>query len=472
MNLDFSKKYKFDRDFEVLKRENNYLYVDYENVNWFRTNNTGHEIITLCDGERTMEEVLTKIADIYQFDVNFLKRNFEGFIKDAIENRLLLEADSEKERLVEYSEDKKIGTLWIHVSSLCNLECPFCYSRSGSGQNQKLETDDIVKFLDSIEEDKRSQISIVISGGEPFLYKDLPKLVASIKERGINSIHIITNGTVGEEMYEEVIPLIESIQISVDGTIPEYHDITRGKGSFEKMINKFKLIRNISQNVGIVISFTPTKYNIDDMPNIPQFAFDNNINAIHLTRLMPVGRGKDNMEHIVPETKVYEEKLGDFLANYQRVNALVNIKRETQEILLDESQKTKFIALSFAGDQSRKVTYRSKKTICGAGLGSMSINYDGYIYPCASLHLKEYSLGHIKENSIEEIFDNTINFMGTYCVDKKPGCKVCKLKYFCGGGCMSCGLSHTGDLLGSDPMCDYYKEAMIEVMWQYRMQKS
>lgn len=467
MSLDYSKTYIQDKDFEVTQREDKFLYVDYENVNWFRTNDTGNEIISMCNGIDSLEQVVAKIADKYKFNAEFLKKQFEPYISDAIDKNIILEVGKEKEALGELKFSQVPGDIWIHVSGICNLECPFCYSRSGYSENRELDLESLLSFLEGLEEEKRSRV--VISGGEPFLFKKLPELVMSLREMKFKDIAVISNGTIGAEMYDKVLPHIKTLQISVDGTVPEYHDLTRGKGSFEKMISKFKLAKAAGAN-SLVISFTPTKFNIEDLPNIPQFALDHGIDSLHITRLMPVGRGKANMEDIEPDEETYADCMKRFVENYQKVINLIHIKRETEQAMLEEKDKTKYISLTFAGDQTFKIAYRSKRPGCGAGLGSMSINYDGNIYPCASLHNNDYVFGNIRENSIDEVIDNAMKFMKKHCVDNIPGCSDCKLKYFCGGGCRACALGCNEDILGKDTMCDRYKTAMVEIMLNYEIQ--
>ena len=45
------------------------------------------------------------------------------------------------------------------------------------------------------------------------------------------------------------------------------------------------------------------------------------------------------------------------------------------------------------------------------------------------------------------------------------------MKYFCGAGCRACALSN-GSLLSEDPMCNYYKESIIENMWNLNINKN
>lgn len=466
MILDYNKKYTLDKNMEVLKREDNYLYIDYENVNWFRTNSTGHELISQLDGERTLNDVIQNMSEKKGFSQKLLTKELSPYIEKIIDKQIVVEKFQEKPEMMASAGTATPVDYWIHVAGRCNLDCNFCYSRSGVNNIHRLEVKDILSFFSKLPEEDRT--NVVISGGEPFLYKDLPELVKKLKEYKFKNVTVISNGTVGEEMYEEVIPYIDYLQISVDGTTADIHDSSRGKGSFNKMTRKFKLAKSKGAKK-IFISFTPTRFNILDLPNLPKFAYENEIDSIHITRLMPVGRGKENKNYIQADEKVYQESLNQFFQNLNKMNDTIFLEEQLNLKKFDESEKRKPIMVSFAGDQSQKVTYRHKRKNCGLGGGSISINYDGNIYPCASLQYDKFKLGFLKDADIFEVIKKGQEFSENHGVDNISGCKDCKMRYFCGGGCRACAMAADEEILGKDPMCDYYKEAILEIMWNFEV---
>lgn len=460
MSVDYTKIYKFDDSFELIQRDQKYLYVNYEEVNWFRTNETGKTIIDKIDGIKSLDEILNEYANEVSFDPNDIKASFNDYIENMINSQLIYDIDREAEVIEQKKSEEgvpdTISDLWIHVSGKCNLSCPFCYSLSGENNSNTLEYDKIIKFVSGIPEEKRN--NIVISGGEPFLYDDLERLVKTLNEMKFKSILIITNGTVGQEKYENVIPYVTGIQVSVDGTSAEIHDISRGKGSFDKMIKNLELLSKM--NVPrLIISFTPTMNNIRNLPDIPKFAYEHNVDAIHVTRLMPVGRGEKMDDELSIESELYTENLKQFLDNFNKIEEIIEIDRELYK------NDRSLISLSFAGDQTYKVAYKQRKWNCGAGLGSLSIYFNGKIYPCASLQNTPFVLGTI-DTSVDEVIKNAQQFMKDYSVNTLPKCKECKFKYMCGGGCRACAYScHNKDIYSEDPMCERYQKEMIELLW-------
>jgi pyruvate formate lyase activating enzyme len=84
-----------------------------------------------------------------------------------------------------------------HVASVlftpgCNLRCPYCH-------NWQIATNPQPPFLQEgaalniLESRKKYVDSVVITGGEPCMHKELPKFIAKLKERGFQ-VKLDTNG--------------------------------------------------------------------------------------------------------------------------------------------------------------------------------------------------------------------------------------------------------------------------------------
>ncbi len=79
----------------------------------------------------------------------------------------------------------------------------------------------------------------------------------------------------------------------------------------------------------------------------------------------------------------------------------------------------------------------SKKYRCGAASFTCSIDCNADIYPCQSLHYKEFLMGNILN---EEILDLKYIKDKMWClpsVNEIENCAKCEVKYLCGGGCLA-----------------------------------
>lgn len=458
--FNINEKYKVDDSFELLKKDGKYLYVDYENSNWFRTNESGYEILSKIDEKKELEEVIKQYANEINFPYSLIEKKFTPFLNRAIQRKLLL-LSSESHVNIGTEFSNYPNELWLHLTDLCNMFCPFCYSSSKSAGVQKLDLGKVINFVEKIPYEKRKRI--VISGGEPFLYKELPELVKELNALCFQTT-IISNGTVGNDIYAEVLKHINTLQISIDGTKEEIYEFTRGKGNFNKAVKSLNYAHELGMK-NIVISFTTNKKNISDIENLPEFCLKNHVNHIHITKIIPSGRATEIMDKIVPTSDEYRDAVRRLSLSLIKTNKYIQTLQDTEEFLLSDDKKTKQISLSISTDPVKKLVQQTKITTCSLANGTVSVGYDGNVYSCGCLHQPYTKIGTIDDH-IDTIMKNGIDLCKHFSVDnpEMKDCYTCKYKYICGGGCRS-NANGAGDIHGADPLCEYYKSRIDEIMW-------
>jgi pyruvate formate lyase activating enzyme len=101
----------------------------------------------------------------------------------------------------------------------CNLRCPFCH-------NWRLVLEPKPPFLNEetvfkILESRRKYVNaVVITGGEPTMYKDLPLFIKSLKERGF-SVKLDTNGFL-PHVLEACLTHVEYVALDVKTSLEKY----------------------------------------------------------------------------------------------------------------------------------------------------------------------------------------------------------------------------------------------------------
>jgi MoaA/NifB/PqqE/SkfB family radical SAM enzyme len=107
---------------------------------------------------------------------------------------------------------------------------------------------------------------IKISGGEPFLYAEILKLLEYAQNKFIVSLN--TNGYfIDENIARQLSTMhLEAVQISLDSTTSKIHDSLRGRGSWEKANNAIHLLH--SMGVPIRISTTVMAENYNELADI------------------------------------------------------------------------------------------------------------------------------------------------------------------------------------------------------------
>ena len=135
-----------------------------------------------------------------------------------------------------YIEPHTLSELWFHTGTACNLACPFCLEGSKPGDNrlQRITLKDAQPFIDEAAALGVQQLSF--TGGEPFLIKDIVRILAASLRHA--PCLVLTNG-VGAlpKRIAQLLPLRDlpnklSLRISIDWPEATLHDAGRGAGNF------------------------------------------------------------------------------------------------------------------------------------------------------------------------------------------------------------------------------------------------
>ncbi|MDQ4124812.1 MAG: radical SAM protein [Actinomycetota bacterium] len=173
----------------------------------------------------------------------------------------------------------------VHPLDLCNLRCAHCYSSSAPGLRASLPAARLLALLERLRDEGYEAVSI--SGGEPFLYRELEALVRGAKGAGY-SVNLITNGTVlSNRRQQALLTLLDLVAVSVDGA-PDNHDRVRGPGAFAAAERGVDVIA--ASGVPFGITFCVTTSSLEDVPWVRDFAEEKGARLLSLRPLAPVGR--------------------------------------------------------------------------------------------------------------------------------------------------------------------------------------
>tara|TARA_B100000886_G_scaffold335798_1_gene293443 strand:- start:62 stop:1159 length:1098 start_codon:yes stop_codon:yes gene_type:complete len=145
----------------------------------------------------------------------------------------------------------------LFITNRCNMECDHCFLvESGElndlGREQILSLENIRKLAIS----NPKLLALSITGGEPFLKKDLSKIIKIFAESGyLKSINIVSNGYQTNEILKGIKKILNEnkiidifLSISLDGD-SETHNIIRKKhNAYANAINTIRGLSKISKN--------------------------------------------------------------------------------------------------------------------------------------------------------------------------------------------------------------------------------
>ena len=144
------------------------------------------------------------------------------------------------------NHNRPLEYLRLAVTDRCNLRCFYCMPEEGINYLPKkalLTFEEMVRLVEVLAGMGISKVRI--TGGEPFLRKDLMALLRSIRGiQGIRELHLTTNGLLTGPHIPELKELgINSVNMSLDTLDPErFRQITR-RDEFHKTWDAFVKLR-------------------------------------------------------------------------------------------------------------------------------------------------------------------------------------------------------------------------------------
>lgn len=290
--------------------------------------------------------------------------------------------------------DKPIPlSIAVNITGRCNLKCVFCEKGNTTSQYE-IDFQGIKKLIDL---SLNYNCPIFISGGEPFLHKQIWNILRYCKNKG-KEISIVTNGTVfknlSSEQYELLNDTISMMTISLDSANPEEHDRMRGvNGTFDNIV---KFLNNpLRKNkVGLNCLLTPDIQNIQPMIKFAKEA-----------------KCSLNFQPVIFESNFPDLVRLEWKKNIQKTMTFSPEKMEMLWSLDRYAKKLKVITnlplimkyidkyFQYANTDKYFLDHILDRYVCFIPFQQMTIDEKGFIVPCVFLP-GEYSIydGDIYEN--------------------------------------------------------------------------
>jgi len=301
-----------------------------------------------------------------------------------------------------------LNFLILFTTSKCNLSCSACFFHDNLNKSNDLSLSEYKKIAQSL---KKTSI-LLLSGGEPFLNKDLVEICSSfIKNSKIDSLIIPTNGTLKKEIIENVGILLKNfpqtaltVNISLDGMV-DYHDKIRGaRGVFEKAIETIKELsglKKIYPNLQTVVNSVIQKNNLEELKKLMIFLrqFELDFHAFELLRGDPKDRSM-----VLPSHNQIEEMHKLILKNRNWYLRRKNMKKFSFLGLLE---KISVLGLLNYAQTTKEAVLKGGHwdVACRAGQ-SISVIYPNgdfslceLMSPIANLRGVDYNLGQLLKSS-------------------------------------------------------------------------
>jgi putative peptide-modifying radical SAM enzyme len=304
------------------------------------------------------------------------------------------------------------------LTSECNLQCRYCYGGAVESigaefgfevdyslpQRLSYSLEDLKKFCE-----KDPECSIIFYGGEPLLCLEEMKMIMD-KVKAKNFL-IQTNGILLNKVPREYLTRLHTILLSIDGD-EKLTDYYRGKGTWEKVIENIRLVKELGFGGEIIARMTVMEET--DIYRQVRWLLENEtfpFSSVHWQ--LNAGFWNDFGQR---------EFIKWVLENYNPgIKKLVDYWVEKME----EGKVLKLYP--FLGVTKSLLLSEKSKLRCGAGWANYAIQTDGHIVPCPCMWgMKEFYLGHI----------STAHPLRLREVKVEKPCTSCDIFESCGGRCL------------------------------------
>jgi MoaA/NifB/PqqE/SkfB family radical SAM enzyme len=184
-------------------------------------------------------------------------------------------------------------SLFVEVTSRCNLRCAHCYVDAGPG-GRDTDIDRLLAFVRNTVRRFGAPRFVSLTGGEPTLHPRFDELLAGLRDLGL-AVGLSTNGVapLARRVLGRHGPWLSAVQVSLDGPEP-YHDQIRGPGTFRRVAETIALLEENS--VPYQVQTTVGRDSLQGLPSL--FAYLGNLHylrRVSLTPVLPLGRGKTDL---------------------------------------------------------------------------------------------------------------------------------------------------------------------------------
>ncbi|SIQ81059.1 GTP 3',8-cyclase MoaA [Maribacter ulvicola] len=220
------------------------------------------------------------------------------------------------------NHNRAINYLRLAVTDRCNLRCNYCMPEEGINfaKNDKLFTiDELVKLSKIVVSQGIDKIRI--TGGEPFVRKDLMVLLRSLsKLDGLNDISVTTNATLIGPFIDELKELgIKNINVSMDAINRETFERITRRNHYDVVYNN--MIRLITEGFNVRVNFIALDgQNTDDILPMLELTKHYNVSVRYLEE-MPFNGGSKEFQTIKWDFKTILEHIRNEHPDYYKLES-------------------------------------------------------------------------------------------------------------------------------------------------------
>ena len=344
----------------------------------------------------------------------------------------------------------------FEISPICNMNCEMCYivqKKQEVKENGGLLDIDFWVNLTK-EAVKKGLLFVLITGGEPFLYKNFKELYLKLQRLGVY-ICINTNATL---IDEEIISWLKEnpprrLNISLYGASNETYDkLCKNPNGFTQVTKAMDLLKE--NNIMFRINSVLTSENVDDYYGIANIAESYRVPLSFSYYMFPSIRKNmplfgDNEGRLSPKKAA---EIGSRYFCDKRYKSELYNDLEKVQVKLNNPQED--------------ILYGCDNITCRAGNSTFWVNWKGEMLPCGLMVEPKIDL---KTTNFEKGWEFIKEEVSKIKMSSK--CATCNKREYC-YVCAAAASSETGSFDGTpDYLCELTEEYVSRLTEEYNRRK-
>lgn len=324
-------------------------------------------------------------------------------------------------------EHPYVSVVDINLTTKCNHKCVYCEIGQGlikkeqSNDTNSLHLEDLKWIINQMNQNKIP--SVVLLGGEPFLFKDIFELL-DYASTYLSDITIITNGMQIPRLSDTEIALLKrtncKIILSLDSFNPQTHNRIRGvETAFENAINAIKIL--VQNQIPVQIETVISLYNYQDLANVVRNAHALGVSSVNFVPIITASNFSG--VQAIPQKEELNPKPDHMRFLDDEFNKILKFERDhtiqtnVSDLKLWLQHYITFHARQ-APDTDFFFKYRLQRLFCLNVYSRIKINAFGEVQPC-NLIPSSITIHDNHNRSLVDVWNTSCNQLRTAMKEQK-----------------------------------------------------
>ena len=336
--------------------------------------------------------------------------------------------------------------LTLAITGICNLKCVHCLVEGGpKARESHVPADTIRRIVGEFAALGGEEITI--TGGEPLLHpRWLDILTFCCEQPSLTSVVVQTNAALLGDARVRAMRALQfeglTIQVSLDGSSPQTHDLVRGRGTFVRSVDGIRRLGAAGLGGRVSVAFTEMRHNMEDIPALLEL-----VEELGLRRLVSgtlVKQGRAAATDVAPPTP---EQVRTLLSRYVADPGFRGLCDRYGNIAALEWWKGRF----------------GPGPECCTLVEHPYLTAEGTIYPSAVYRVDNFAVFDTFEKPLAAaLLEGKPKWFQLLELSRLrssslPACEGCEGEIHCAGGCMGRAHAATGTFMAVEDRCELRK---------------